>query len=65
MMLQDSSNQPQSGCLKPALVHLFVFVLAGWIGHLLMGGKMGTLIGLGAYLSFLSGKLFLRIFGNV
>lgn len=62
-VISDASSN-KIGCLKSVLVHLFGIVLFCWVSYWVVEGKKGILVGLGAYLSFLSGKLFLNIFGR-
>lgn len=52
-----------SGCLKPLLRQIMFFTIAGGLGFLLLGPK-GIVYGMGAHFAGLSGRLFLRIFGQ-
>jgi hypothetical protein len=63
-MKLNSLNQGAPGCLKLALYHLFVIVLSCSFWYLFLGGKRGILVGIGAYISILSGMLFRRVFGR-
>jgi hypothetical protein len=62
-MPQDRLGQGASGCLKPALLHFFGLIFTCYVWFLFLGRK-GILLGIGAYIAILSGRLFLRIFGR-
>ena len=64
-MQQESLNQGASGYLKLVLLNLLGIIFGCYVWYLFVGGRKGILVGIGAYMAILSGKLFLRVFGRV
>jgi hypothetical protein len=57
-------NQESSGCLRSALLNLFGILFTCGVWYWFLGPK-GLLVGVGAYIAMISGKVFLKVFGRV
>jgi hypothetical protein len=63
-MQQEPLEKGIAGCMKPLLQHLLGLIFTCFVWYLFLGRK-GLLVGIGAYIAIVSGKIFLRVFGGV